>query len=77
MTFVINIILLFQNIHNFLDKSHTEQNGHYQLNYKDTNIDRLNDDCLEYIFSFLSVADRIRIERGKKKFLKIVLFFTI
>ena len=34
-------------------------------------IEKLNDDCLEYIFQFLSVADRIRIERVCRKWKKV------
>jgi hypothetical protein len=39
----------------------------------DTQIQELNDDCLEYIFSFLSIIDRIRLQRGKQLF---TLYFT-
>ncbi|XP_011150265.1 putative RNA-binding protein EEED8.10 [Harpegnathos saltator] len=44
---------------------HLELNSthRYALNIKDTPIHMLNDDCLIYIFNFLSVNDRIRSER--------------
>jgi len=31
----------------------------------DTSIDILNDDCLEHVFKFLPIVDRIRSENGK------------
>jgi hypothetical protein len=47
------------------DESENERSSEEYSQKNNTSIDVLNNDCLEYIFKFLPIADRMRLEKGE------------
>jgi hypothetical protein len=55
-----------ESIENFLKISISEEEQSFftDIFVDNATIDILNDDCLTYIFQFLSIAEKVRVERG-------------